>query len=222
MEDLQTKETSPNLLQSIRRSGLGIGMFAVLAAGIIAITQTNTEHIIEDNKAQAAARALFEIYPASIDPELYQHTLPIDGRALGLTQTETAYQVITEPGVSGIIVPVRNSQGYSGDIDLLVGINADGSLRAVRVVNHRETPGLGDNIEIAKSNWILGFDGKSRQGAEDPTWTVKRDGGQFDQFTGATITPRAIVAATAQALDFFEANRDTLLRPVSSSRGSES
>ena len=113
-----------------------------------------------------------------------------------------------------MILPTRTTQGYSGDIDLLVGINRDGSLAGVRIVAHRETPGLGDGIELSKSNWVLGFDGRTRQGADDPRWAVRKDGGDFDQFTGATITPRAVVAATGDALDFFEANRDALLTPV--------
>jgi len=212
-------ETTTTLFEAIRNSGLGIGLFAILAAGIIAITQANTKQTIENNKAEAAARALFQIYPANIDDNLYQHRVSIDGRALGRTEIETAYQAIKAGGVVGVILPVRSTQGYSGDIDLLVGVNADGTVQAVRVVDHRETPGLGDGIELAKSNWILSFNGKARQGSDDPLWAVKRDGGQFDQFTGATITPRAIVSATAQALDFFVANRDQLLIPASRGAG---
>jgi len=102
-----------------------------------------------------------------------------------------------------------------------VGINRDGSVAGVRVVSHRETPGLGDNIELSKSDWVLSFNGRQRDSSEDSTWAVRKDGGQFDQFTGATITPRAIVSATAQALDYFEANRATLLKPVASTKGAD-
>lgn len=215
-------ESTTTLFEAIRNSGLGIGLFAILAAGIIAITQANTKQTIENNKAEAAARALFQIYPADIDANLYQHRVSIDGRSLGHTEMETAYQAINAGGVIGVILPVRSTQGYSGDIDLLVGVNSDGTVQAVRVVDHRETPGLGDGIELAKSNWILSFNGKERLGSDDPLWAVKRDGGQFDQFTGATITPRAIVSATAQALDFFVANRDQLLLPATSGAGDTS
>ena len=216
----ETMEKPTSLLDSIRRSGLGIGLFAILSAGIIAITQVNTKAQISANQAEAAARALFEIYPSSIDPELYQHQLQLfSADRLGHSAQQVAYQAIEAGQVSGVILPVRTSEGYSGDIDLLVGVNRDGSVGGARVVTHRETPGLGDNIELAKSDWILSFNGRSRDGSDDPRWAVRKDGGEFDQFTGATITPRAIVDATAAALDYFEANRALLLTPVAPQKG---
>ena len=215
----ETQEKPTSLLDAVRRSGLGISLFAILSAGIIAITQVNTKEQISANQAEAAARALFEIYPASIDPELYQHQLQLPADTLGHSAEQSAYQAIEADQVSGVILPVRSPEGYSGDIDLLVGVNRDSSIKGVRVVAHRETPGLGDNIELAKSDWILSFNGQSRTGNDDPRWAVRKDGGQFDQFTGATITPRAIVDATAAALDYFEANRTLLLTPVNSERG---
>lgn len=215
----ETSEKPASLLDAVRRSGLGISLFAVLSAGIIAITQVNTREQISANQAEAAARALFEIYPSSIDPELYQHQLQLSADSLGHSAQQVAYQAIEAGRVSGVILPVRTSEGYSGDIDLLVGVNRDGSVGGVRVVTHRETPGLGDNIELAKSDWILSFNGRSRDGSDDPRWAVRKDGGEFDQFTGATITPRAIVDATATALDYFEANRTLLLAPVTRQTG---
>ncbi|MBE9559884.1 MAG: electron transport complex subunit RsxG, partial [Proteobacteria bacterium] len=100
--------------------------------------------------------------------------------------------------------------GYNGSIRLLVGINADGSLSGVRVVKHRETPGLGDVVEISRSDWILGFDNKSLSDPDTRGWKVKRDGGVFDQFTGATITPRAVVKAVHNALLYFDKNQGML------------
>jgi electron transport complex protein RnfG len=217
MQEISEKPT--RLLDAVRRSGLGISLFAILSAGIIAITQVNTREQIAANQAAAAARALFEIYPSSIDPELYQHQLQLSADSLGHSAQQVAYQAIEAGQVSGVILPVRTSEGYSGDIDLLVGVNRDGSVGGVRVVTHRETPGLGDNIELAKSDWILSFNGRSRDGSDDPRWAVRKDGGEFDQFTGATITPRAIVDATATALDYFEANRALLLAPVTPQTG---
>jgi electron transport complex protein RnfG len=209
-----TEQTPTSLIDAIRRSGLGIALFAVLAAGIIAITQVNTKEQILDNQAQAAARALFEIYPDKVDPDLYQHQLQLSSNAPGYGEPKTSYQAIVNGEVQGVILPTRTSQGYSGDIDLLVGINRDGSLGGVRIVAHRETPGLGDGIDLSKSNWVLDFNGRVRQGTNDPRWAVRKDGGDFDQFTGATITPRAVVAATGDALDYFEANREALLTSV--------
>lgn len=217
MQEISEKPTS--LLDAVRRSGLGISLFAILSAGIIAITQVNTREQIAANQAAAAARALFEIYPSSVDPELYQHQLQLSADSLGHSAQQVAYQAIEAGQVSGVILPVRTSEGYSGDIDLLVGVNRDGSVGGVRVVTHRETPGLGDNIELAKSDWILSFNGRSRDGSDDPRWAVRKDGGEFDQFTGATITPRAIVDATSAALDYFKANRALLLAPVTPQTG---
>lgn len=208
------QQTTPSLGDAIRRSGLGIALFAVLAAAIIAITQVNTKEQIAQNQAEAAARALFEIYPQSIDEQLYQHRLALPSGALGHSDSMHAFQAIEQQTVRGVILPVRTSEGYSGDIDLLVGINRDGSIAGVRIVSHRETPGLGDNVELSKSDWVLSFNGRTRDSSEDPAWAVRKDGGDFDQFTGATITPRAVVSATAEALDYFEANRTELLKPV--------
>jgi len=215
----ETSEKPTSLLDSIRHSGLGISLFAILSAGIIAITQVNTKDQISANQAEAAARALFEIYPSSIDPEIYQHSIQLPADSLGHSVQQFAYQALKAGKVNGVILPVRTPEGYSGDIDLLVGVNRDGSVGGVRVITHRETPGLGDNIELAKSDWILSFNGRSRAGSEDPSWAVRKDGGEFDQFTGATITPRAIVDATAAALEYFEANRALLLTPVAPQRG---
>jgi len=100
--------------------------------------------------------------------------------------------------------------GYSGRIWLILAVRASGELAGVRVVTHKETPGLGDYIELPKSPWIKGFDGKSRALYKDADWKVKKDGGQFDYMAGATITPRAVVKAVNKALLYFEQNRDKL------------
>ena len=206
--------------QAVSKSSIGIGLFAILAAGVIALTQVTTEERIEDNIRAAESRALFEIYPENIDPDLYEHVIELEGQALNLGAQVIGFQAIVDGQVQGVILPVRTLEGYSGEIDLLVGINTDSTIQGVRVVRHRETPGLGDNIELAKSDWILSFNGKTREREDDSNWAVIKDGGQFDQFTGATITPRAIVGATALALDYFEAHPE-LLVPVKAQEESE-
>jgi len=103
------------------------------------------------------------------------------------------------------------TQGYAGAIDLIVGLDRDGSVTGVRVLRHAETPGLGDNIELAKSNWILGFNGHSLQDLTPTQWQVKKDGGEFDAFTGATITPRAVVLGVYQSLNWFMEHRAAVL-----------
>jgi len=110
-----------------------------------------------------------------------------------------------------VILQAIAPDGYSGAIHLLVGIHADGRVAGVRVIGHRETPGLGDKIELAKSPWIRSFEGKSLSSPEAEGWAVKKDRGEFDQFAGATITPRAVVGAVHRALQYFDAHKAELL-----------
>jgi len=107
-----------------------------------------------------------------------------------------------------------SGKGYSGNIRVLLGIDSDGHLLGVRVLQHSETPGLGDKIEVARSDWITKFTGKSLGSPADAQWAVKKDGGPFDQFTGATITPRAVVKIIRDGLRLFAVNRQTLLQEV--------
>ena len=103
------------------------------------------------------------------------------------------------------------ARGYADDVVVLIGVDVDGRILGVRVVKHKETPGLGDKIEVAKSGWIRDFDGKSLGNPEASRFAVKKDGGDFDQFAGATITPRAVVKAVKQGLEFFATHRDAIL-----------
>jgi electron transport complex protein RnfG len=100
--------------------------------------------------------------------------------------------------------------GYSGDINLLTAVFANGEIAGVRVTKHEETPGLGDKVEVKKSDWITLFKGQNVLSEDDSRWAVKKDGGQFDQFTGATITPRAVVGSVKQAVLFAQAEFDNL------------
>jgi electron transport complex protein RnfG len=109
-----------------------------------------------------------------------------------------------------VMMIVTAPDGYNGDIRLLAGIAASGTIFGVRIISHRETPGLGDPIDIEKSDWILGFNNKSLQNPDSDGWAVRKDGGQFDQFTGATISPRAVVRTVHSTLRYFEANRQML------------
>ena len=129
---------------------------------------------------------------------------------LGLLEDKNIYIARQGGKAVAVIIPVVAPDGYSGDIELIVGVNREGSIAGVRALSHRETPGLGDKVDINKSDWVLGFDGRSLTNPDLNGWAVKKDKGVFDQFTGATITPRAVVAATLRALQFAEANRKTL------------
>ncbi|WP_409522745.1 electron transport complex subunit RsxG [Nitrincola sp. MINF-07-Sa-05] len=202
------------LLISMRRSTLGIALFAAVTAGVIAVTQVMTSEHISLNKQEHRARALYEILPRELDDQLHRQSLQISAPELGFAEPITAYQSIVDGEVAAVILPATAPDGYSGDIRLLVGIWRDGRVAGVRVLEHKETPGLGDKVELAKSNWILAFDNKAMDSSNDSRWRVRKDGGDFDQFTGATITPRAVVRTVARTVQFYESRRPELLSPV--------
>lgn len=202
------------LLTSLRQNTLGISIFAIVTAGLIAITQVSTKQQIIDNEREQQAKALYEIIPQDrIDNDLLHNEINIEAPLLGYSHAK-AYQAMLDDKVIAVILPVISPDGYSGDISMIVGINADASIAGVRVLAHKETPGLGDKIDLRKSDWILNFNQARMQGPNDANWAVSKDGGQFDQFTGATITPRAIVNAVGRAIQFFESNRAILLSPM--------
>ncbi|UJJ31704.1 electron transport complex subunit RsxG [Halopseudomonas maritima] len=207
-------DTPTTTSRSILRNSVILGLFAVATVGMIAVTQQGTAERISEAQRRVQLSALNEIVPHDQhDNDLLTDTFTVQDRQyLSLTGPREAYRARQGERVSAVILPVVAPDGYSGRIDLLVGIRADGSIAGVRSVSHRETPGLGDKIETAKSQWILSFNGKSLSMPVPEQWAVRKDGGQFDQFTGATITPRAVVKAVYQALTYFDAHRDALLQ----------
>jgi Na+-translocating ferredoxin:NAD+ oxidoreductase subunit G len=205
---------------SIRRHSLRLGMFALGAALLLSLVSNFTAERIADQRLQAERAALNAVFPSLLhDNDLLQDSMVlepdddqfIDVNLLGLNMARSAYRSRMLGRINGIILPVETDDGYSGNILLLVGIDESGVLTGVRVLEHRETPGLGDKIEPRKADWIYNFDGRSLRNTDTLQWRVKKDGGEFDQFVGATITPRAVVGAVYNALQFFELNRDTLL-----------
>ena len=208
--------------QSITRNGILLGMFAVLTTLLIAGTYLQTRDRIAEEQRRAEEKALLEIVPrARHDNSMLDDTLPVPANAagLGLREDKRAYIARRGPQAIAVILPVTAPDGYSGAIDLIVGVNADGSVAGVRTLAHKETPGLGDAVDLKKSDWILDFDGRSLGNPEPAGWAVKKDKGVFDQFTGATITPRAVVAATRRALEYARANHDELFAPVNAGDG---
>lgn len=200
------------ITQSIRRSAIGLGLFAVITGGTIAFTQAITEERIQEQADRAEAQALFEIIPESRHTnDLLRDTvqLPASER-LAQPGPLTVWVARKDDRPIGMIMPVVAPDGYSGRINLLVGINMQGTILGVRVTSHRETPGLGDRIETRKSDWIHSFDGRSLGKPPHKEWNVKKNGGEFDQFTGATITPRAVVKAVQKTLIYFRENRQII------------
>jgi len=190
-------------------------LFALVGTAMVAYTYDNTRERIAANERATLLRKLHRLIPpGSHDNALLQDTLQVQNETLlGTAEPVTVYRARMHGKPVALVIEAVAPDGYSGAIRLLVGINIDGTLSGVRVVSHRETPGLGDGIDEDRSNWILGFTGKSLQNPTLPGWAVKKDGGKFDQLTGATITPRAVVKAVRQALLYYQDQKDTLFAP---------
>lgn len=193
-------------------STLFLFLFAVIGSGLVAYTFENTADRIANNQRRALLKSLHELVPPQRhDNDIFADILYVQNRELlGSKLPVPVYRARSNGWpVAAVLAPVA-PDGYNGNIHLLVAINLDGTLAGVRVVQHRETPGLGDGIEADRSDWILGFNGKSLTDPKKDGWRVRRDGGKFDQFTGATITPRAVVKAVRNALVYFNAHKQQI------------
>ena len=198
----------------IWRSALSLGLVAILGTGLLA----GVNQLTRDRIAEQERRAILEQLGQVIPPTKYDNALHEDFYSFANTawfptgQTVTAYRARMQGESIAVVLKLAATDGYNGNIQLLIGIYTDGRLGGVRVTRHKETPGLGDGIETAKSDWILEFDDRSLDDPVLAKWSVRKDGGDFDQFTGATITPRAVVKAVRQALEFFAANKADLFQ----------
>jgi len=206
------------IFQSMGKNSLLLALFALITALILASTDRVTEDRIAESERLAAQKALFEIVPLALhNNDLLVDLQPIPEQywlALGLDNGGDVHIARLDDQPVAAIVPSITTDGYSGDIAMIVGINFDGTVAGVRVVDHKETPGLGDKVELRKSDWILSFNGKSLNNPEISKWNVKKDRGDFDQFTGATITPKAVIHQIAKTLEYFEKDRERLLSSI--------
>ncbi|WP_240724846.1 electron transport complex subunit RsxG [Onishia niordana] len=219
------QSTSAPMRRAVLRGAVGLGLFAMLTAGIVAGTRALTAERIETNRLASQHRQLLEVLPAPLsdlgverllDSEI---TLPAS-TALGQDAPFTAWRAQRDTAVA-VVLPVIAPDGYSGDIELLVGVTKVGTISGVRVTHHQETPGLGDAIEARKSDWIKDFSGHSLSDPGPAGWAVGKDGGEFDAFTGATITPRAVVAAVKRTLGYVRDHQARLFGEAAVDRPSE-
>jgi len=198
--------------RQILMSGAFLWLFAVAGTTLVAVTEYSTSSAIAENERQLLLRNLYALLPRDkLDNDIATDTHQLAASTLLGTEMETSVYRARQAGEP--VAAVFNSiapNGYSGRIHLLVGVYVDGSLAGVRVVKHAETPGLGDAVELRKSPWIKSFDGKSLDNPQTSGWAVKRDGGDFDQFTGATISPRAVVKAVHNTLLYYQQNADMI------------
>mgnify|MGYP001822526359 FL=1 len=187
-------------------------LFALVGTALVAFTYENTHERIAANERATLQRKLNRLIPPqAYDNALLEDTLQVrDAAVFGTEQAVTVYRARRDGAPVGLVMATTAPDGYSGSIRLLVGVNVDGTLSGVRVVAHRETPGLGDAIDEDRSDWIRNFDGKSLERPPQARWAVRKDGGDFDQFTGATITPRAVVKAVRQALLYYREHQQAL------------
>lgn len=209
--------------RTILHNGLLLAVIGAVTAGLIAATWLGTRDDIAQAERVAEGRQLLDIFPEAVSVDALinaRFELPANDPLLGLRQPRSGYRVANPQGeISGVILPATAADGYSGDIRLLVGIRRDGAVAGVRVVAHRETPGLGDKIDRRKSDWVLDFNGRSLRDPQPAQWTVRKDGGVFDQFTGATVTPRAVIAAVRRTLEYADTHRAQVFRSQDASSG---
>jgi electron transport complex protein RnfG len=184
--------------------GVILGAFCLGFGLLLAVTDKVTAKDIAARALEDKVNSLSQVIPATIhdnNPVADALTLKNDeGKEI------TVYRATKEGKVTGVAYEIYGT-GYAGEIKLMMGVDAAGNILGVRVLAHKETPGLGDKIEVKKGDWILRFTGLSLGNPAEDKWKVKKDGGQFDQFAGATITPRGVVKAIHGGLEFFAAHK---------------
>ncbi|KAA2285717.1 electron transport complex subunit RsxG [Arenimonas fontis] len=193
-------------------SALRLGGIAVLAVALLAGVHHLARGPIAEAERQAALQALALVMPADrYDNDLLADRVQVRAPAwLGL-DAASVHRARLAGRANGLVLEANAPDGYAGDIRLLVGVDAEGRVLGVRVTEHRETPGLGDGVEPRRSNWIARFAGRSLGDPPADRWAVRRDGGDFDQFAGATVTPRAVVNAVRRTLQFVRRHGPALM-----------
>lgn len=198
-------------MKGMMKSAVALGLVALAGTALLTGIYRLTEAQIAEQEKRVVLEQLGQILPEGYDNELLADRFTFkDEIHFPNGQEVTVWRARKAGNPLAAILKFDAVKGYNGNITLLAGINMDGSLRGVRVLSHKETPGLGDGIETSKSDWIMQFTGKSLENPIRDQWAVKREGGEFDQFTGATITPTAVVQAVRQALVYFDSHRALL------------
>lgn len=193
------------------RAGLQLGLAALVATALLAGTYFLTRDRIAAAEHRARMQALEVVLPATrYDNDLLGDTVRVQAPAWLGSEATTVHRASLAGAPSALVFEVVAPDGYGGPIRLLLAIAADGTVLGVRVTAHRETPGLGDDIEAGRSDWITRFRGRALGAPADAGWAVRKDGGEFDQFAGATVTPRAVVRAVHRALRFTARHGDEI------------
>ena len=195
------------------RTSVILFAFAVVATSLLVFTFNRTQPSIERSQQAAKLAQLNQVLPHLLyDNDLIasQRSVPPDSQ-LGTQQPSAMWVARRGDTVTAVVLEAVAPEGYSGNINFLIGIDLNGGVTGVRVTSHRETPGLGDYIDRQKSPWIEQFIGKSISQPANKLWGVAKDGGAFDARAGATITPRAVVKAVHSTLEYFVRNRKAII-----------
>ena len=193
------------------RAGAQLALAALIATALLAGTWALTRERIGDAEHRVQMAALAIVIPADrYDNDLVADTVTVAAAPWLGQPLATVHRARSSGKDAGLVLSVVAPDGYSGDIGLLVAVDRAGRVLGVRVDRHRETPGLGDDIEAGRSDWITRFTGRSLGNPDASRWAVRKDGGDFDQFAGATVTPRAVVAAVKRCLAFVARHGDAL------------
>ena len=213
------------MMNTISKNGLLLALFAVVCTGMVTLTYVLTAPAIKSAEIQNKFAVLTQVIPSSLhDNALVESCIELENvPSLGSQEVLQAYLGTMNGQPSAIAIETVAPNGYNGAIKLLVGFDLNQVITGVRVLHHQETPGLGDKVEKRKSDWIDGFTGAQVQHDPDTRWAVKKEGGQFDQFTGATITPRAVISAIKRTALFVQSNKDQLFSmPITCNPNQES
>lgn len=196
----------------VLRSAWTLGLLALVGTALLTWVHNLTGPRIAEQERRQLLTQLEQVLPAeAFNNAMHEDYFDVeDATAFPGRQVVRIYRARLDSAPVATVMRLSAPDGYNGRIELLVGIYVSGKISGVRVLGHSETPGLGDGIELERSDWILSFDDKSLRNPNSSDWAVKRDGGEFDQFTGATITPRAVVRAVHRALVFFQANQQLI------------
>lgn len=207
----QTTPPSP-LWKSMVKSAITLSLYTLVGIGLLLAVLHLTKKDIKLAEKQTILSSFNQVLPKILyNNHPLEDTETVTNSAyLGTSKPVTIYRARKNGQPVGVIFETIAPDGYSGNIYILMAVLANHTISGVRVLKHHETPGLGDKIEIKKSHWVTEFNGKSIQNSNDPAWHVKKDRGQFDQFTGATITPRAVVKAVKKGLLFVNQQGDKL------------
>ncbi|WP_135381337.1 electron transport complex subunit RsxG [Vibrio tasmaniensis] len=200
------------MLNAIKKNGLVLAIFACASTGLVAVTHYLTKDQIKQQEQAQLLSVLNQVIPHDLhDNELFSSCTLVQAEELGTEQAMPAYIAKLNGEPSAIAIEAIAPDGYNGAIKVIVGMKIDGTILGTRVLSHQETPGLGDKIDLRVSDWILSFARKQVTDSNLDRWKVRKDGGDFDQFTGATITPRAVVKSVKQAVQYVNQNNQALL-----------